>query len=64
MDIAKYNSPLNSTGAFRGGFRGSAKLPNGWTDWHQLRNTSVDLSWNGHRLKAIRPTVAFGGGGV
>ena len=33
----------------------SGKLPNGWTDWHQIRYTSVDSSGNGHRLKPIRP---------
>ena len=37
------------------------KLPNGWTDWHQIRNTSVDSSVNGHRLKTIRPTIPHGG---
>ena len=37
------------------------KLPNGWTDWHQIRNTSVDSSWNGHKLKIIRPTIPHGG---
>ena len=33
------------------------KLPNGWTDWHQIRNTSVDPFGNGHRQKIIRPTI-------
>ena len=65
MDIAKYNSTLNSTGgAFRGvlgGHKLLGKLPNGWTDWHQIRNTSVDSSGNGHSLKTIRPTIPHGG---
>ena len=66
MDIAKYISPLNSTGDISGGFRGVTNLslgnlPNGWTDWHQIRNTSVDSSGNGHRLKTIRPTIPHGG---
>ena len=37
------------------------KLPNGWTDWHQIRYTSVDPSVNGHRLKTNRPTIPHGG---
>ena len=40
------------------------KLPNGWTDWHQIRYTSVDSSGNGHRLKRFAPrypTAAFWG---
>ena len=68
MDIAKYNSPLNTTGAFWCFFWALAvtnlslgKLPNGWTDWHQIRYTSVDSSGNGHRLKTIRPTIPHGG---
>ena len=36
-------------------------LPNGWTDWHQIRYTSVDSSGNGHRLKTIRQTIPHGG---
>ena len=36
------------------------KLQNGWTDWHQIRYTSVDSSGNGHRLKTIRPTIPHG----
>ena len=39
------------------------KLPNGWTDWHHIRYTSVDSSENGHRLKTIRPTIPHGVGG-
>ena len=66
MDIAKYNSPLNTTGGISGGVKGViklslGKLPNGWTDWHQIRYTSVDSSGNGHRLKTIRPTIPHGG---
>ena len=75
MDIVKFNSPLDSTWGISGGgggFRGVThlslrKLPNGWTDWHQIRNTSVDPFGNGHRQKTIRPTIptaAFGGGGL
>ena len=37
------------------------RVPNGWTDWHQIRSTSVDSSGNGHRLKTIRPTIPHGG---
>ena len=38
------------------------KLPNGWTDWHQIiRYTSVDSFGNGPRLKIIRPTIPNGG---
>ena len=37
------------------------KLPNGWTDWHQIRYTSVDSSGNGHRIKTIRSTILHGG---
>ena len=43
----------------------SGNLPNGWTDWHQIRYTSVDSSGNGNRLKRFAPrypTAAFGGG--
>ena len=42
------------------------KLPNGWTDWHQIRYTYVDSSGNGHRLKHFAPrypSAALGGGG-
>ena len=52
------------------GFRGVthlslAKLPNRWTDCHQIRYTSMDSSGNGHRLNTIRPTITHGGmGGV
>ena len=62
---AKYNSPLNTPGAFRGvrGVTNSSlgKLPNSLTDWHQLWYMSVDSSGNGHRLKNIRPTIPQGG---
>ena len=37
------------------------KLPNSWTDWHQIWNTSVDSSGNGHRLKTFHPTIPQGG---
>ena len=39
----------------------SGKAANGWTDWHQIRYTSVDSSGNGHRLKTIRPTIPHSG---
>ena len=66
MDIAKYNSPLNTTGGISGGFRGSKfksekAEKNGWTDWHQIRYTSVDSSGNGHRLNTTRPTIPHDG---
>ena len=67
MDIVKYNSPLNSIGGISGGGGygvtnlSPGKLPKGWTDWHQIRNTSVDSSGNGHRLNTIRPTIPHGG---
>ena len=71
MDIAKYYSPLNTIGGIGGGVYGVTnlslgKLPNGWTDWHHIRYTSVDSSGNVHRLKTIRPTIPQGGigGGV
>ena len=37
------------------------KVPNGWTDWHQIRYTSEDSNGNGHRLKTVRPTIRHGG---
>ena len=37
------------------------KLPNEWTDWHQIWYTCVDSSGNGHRLKTIRPKIPQGG---
>ena len=43
-------------------FKSLGKLSNGWTDWHQIRYTSVDSSGNGHRLKQLAPRyprVAF-----
>ena len=63
MDIAKYNSPLNSTEGISGDLGGHklGKLPNGWTDLHQIRNTSVDSSGNGHRLNTICLTITHGG---
>ena len=36
-------------------------LLNGWTDWHQIRYTSVDESGNGHMPKIIRPTIPHDG---
>ena len=65
---AKYNSPLNTPGGFRGGheFKSLGKLSNNLTGWHQIWYTSADSSGNGHRLNTIRPSIsqwAFGGGG-
>ena len=62
--------PTIRQGALGGGlgrykFKCLGKLPNGWTDWRQIRYTSVDSSRNGHRLKHFArryPTAAFGGG--
>ena len=50
---AKYHSPLNTPGKFRGVLGGKTfkclgKLSNGWTDWHQLWFTSADSFGNGH----------------
>ena len=49
-------------------FKCLGKLPNGWTDWHQIRYMSVDSSGNGHRLNKQfdprYPTTAFCGGGL
>ena len=57
--------PSIPQGAFRGFYAVTnlslGKLPNEWTDWHQIRYTSVDSSGNGHRLKTIRPTILHGG---
>ena len=72
MDIAKYNSPLNTTGGISGVLGvthlSMGKLPNGWTDWHQIRYTSVDSSGNGHRKKDNKPhdtpRLHFGGGAL
>ena len=41
------------------------KLPNGWTDWHQIWYTYSDSSGIGHRLNTICPSIPrrnFGGG--
>ena len=57
--------PLETQGVL-GGFKGSNKLPNGWTGWDQMWCTPVDSSGNGHRPKSIRttiPQVGMGGGG-
>ena len=40
------------------------KLPNGWTNCHQIWNTCADSSGNGHRLKTVsssRPKVGTWG---
>ena len=69
---AKQIAPRDIRGDLGEGFRGQTlkslgKLSNGWTDWHQIRYTSVDSSGNGHRLKTICPTIphdGIWGGGV
>ena len=47
--------PSIPQGAFWG-FRGSqslGKMPKGWTDWHQIRYTSVDSSGNRYHTEAF-----------
>ena len=68
FSIPGSNTASRHNGAFRGGFRGSqiqksGRLSNGWTDWHQIWNTSADSSGNGHRLNTIRPSTLRGLGG-
>ena len=51
---------------FLGGqkFKNLEKLPNGWTNWHQIWHTCADSSGNGHRLKTVsssRPKVGTWG---
>ena len=66
---AKYNSPHNTPGAFRGGglgghkFKCLGKLSNSWTDWHQIWYASADSSGNGNRLNTICPSTSLGGFG-
>ena len=60
---------LGGTWGVLGGqkFKNLEKLPNGWTDWHQIWHTCSDLSGNGHKLKTIvprDPRGALGRGGV
>ena len=50
-------APQHHRGHFGGG--GGLGGHNGWTDWHQIRYTSVESFGNGHRLKTIRPMAAF-----
>ena len=57
--------PSIPQGALKGGlgghkFKSLEKLPNGWTDWHQISYTSADSSGNGHRLNTIRPSILQG----
>ena len=59
---------LGGTWGVLGGqkFKNLKKLPNGWTDWHQIWHTCSDLSGNGHKLKTIvprDPRGALGRGG-
>ena len=65
MDIAKYNSPLNTTGDISGGLGGhkckSGKAAKRMDRLHPIRYTSVDSSGNGHRLNTFRPTIPHGG---
>ena len=48
---------------FLGGqkFKNLEKLPNGWTNWHQIWHTCADSSGNGHRLKTISSSRPKGG---
>ncbi len=63
MDIAKYNSPLNTLGGISGeGVMGGHKCKSGKAAKRLDRLapnlvTSVDSSVNGHRLKTIGPTI-------
>ena len=63
--------PHETQGGYRGGglggqqFKSIGKLPNGWTDWHQLWFTSADSYGKGHRPNKSRPSIpqgAFWGG--
>ena len=67
MDIAKYNSPLNTpVGIWGGGgikghkFKSLGKLSNGCIEWHRILYKSADSSGNGHRLNTRRPTIHQG----
>ena len=42
------------------------KLPNGWTDWHQIWHTCADSSGNGYMPNKLnlKTQGAFGGGGL
>ena len=42
-------------------FKHLEKLPNGWTDWHQIWHTCADSFGNGHRLKTISSSIPKGG---
>ena len=56
MDIRQTNCPERHLGVLRcETFKSHGKLSNGWTDWHQIWQTSVDSSGNGHRLKQFTP---------
>ena len=65
MDIAKYDSPLNTTGGisfFLGGHQfKSGKAAKRMDRLAPNSYTSVDSCGNGHRLKTIRPTIPHGG---
>ena len=61
---AKQIAHRDTRGAHGGGggvrgqtFKSLGKLPNGWTDWHQLWFTSADSSENGYRLNASLPSI-------
>ena len=63
--LAKSKSPLNTPGGISGEvgghkFKCLGKLPNGWTDWHQIWCKSADSSGNRHRLNTIRPSIPQG----
>ena len=60
MDIAKYNSPLNTQGGHFGGHK--FKSGKAAKRMDRLAPNSLHVSsGNGHRLKTIRPTMAFWG---
>ena len=53
----------NLGGGVLGGqkFKNLEKIPNGWTNWHQIWHTCADSSGNGHRLKTISSSRPKGG---
>ena len=58
MDIAKYNSPLNTTGGILGVLGGHklkclGKLSNCSTDWHQIWHTCADSSGDGNTTNKL-----------
>ena len=65
MDIARYNSPLNSTGGIWGVLGGNKlKSVKAAKRMDRLAPNSEHVCgfiWQGHRLKTIRPTIPNGG---